>query len=114
MNTVVLNQVVLYRTILRMARMRKQHPSIELVGRLIRSRREALGLSQDDFAEKVNVDRAYYSHVERGRYNITLEVLFRISAGLACPPAELMPDLSDLTDLPHTSRARGRRKTEAE
>lgn len=95
-----------------MARMRKQHPSIEMVGRSIRTRREALGISQDDFAAKVNVDRAYYSHVERGRYNITLEVLFRIAAGLACPPAELMPELSALTDLPHTSRARGRRMAE--
>ena len=83
-----------------------------MVGRSIRTRREALGISQDDFAAKVNVDRAYYSHVERGRYNITLEVLFRIAAGLACPPADLMPDLSALTDLPHTSRARGRRMAE--
>ena len=90
--------------------MREQHPSIQAVGRLIRSRREALGVSQDDFAAKVNVDRAYYSHVERGRYNITLEVLFRISVGLGCPPAELMPDPAMLVDLPSTSRARGQRK----
>lgn len=82
-----------------------------MVGRAIRARREALGISQEDFAERVNVDQAYYGHVERGLYNITLEVLFRIAAGLACPPAELMPDLSALTELPHTSRSRGRRKT---
>ncbi|WP_411888378.1 helix-turn-helix domain-containing protein [Hydrocarboniphaga effusa] len=90
--------------------MRKQHPSIELVGRLIRSRREAMGVSQDDFAAMVNLDRAYYSHVERGRYNITLEVLFRIAVGLGCTPAELMPEASELTNLPATSRTRGRRK----
>lgn len=97
-----------------MARMRKQHPSIEAVGKAIRARREALGLSQDDFAARVHLHRAYYGHVERGLYNITLEVLFRISVGLGCQPAELMPDLVALTNLPRTSRARGRRRTEAE
>lgn len=89
--------------------MRKQHPSIEMVGRQIRARREALGVSQDDFAASVNMDRAYYGHVERGLYNITLEVLFRIAVGLKCTPGELLPDLSALKNLPTTSRARGRR-----
>lgn len=93
-----------------MARMRKQHPSIELVGRAIRARREALGFSQDDFAARVNLHRSYYGHVERGLYNITLEVLFRIAVGLGCAPADLMPDPSTLTNLPLTSRVRGRRK----
>lgn len=93
--------------------MRKQHPSIEMVGRSIRVRREALGVSQDDFAAKVNVDRAYYSHVERGRYNITLEVLFRIAVGLGCCPGELLPDITELHGLPHTSRARGKRSLPA-
>lgn len=93
--------------------MRKQHPSIEAVGRSIRARREALEISQDDFAATVNMDRAYYGHVERGLYNITLEVLFRIAAGLKCQPGDLLPDLSALTNLPTTSRARGRRKSPA-
>jgi len=72
-----------------------------------------MGLSQDDFAARVNLHRSYYGHVERGLYNITLEVLFRIAVGLGCPPAELMPDLSALTDMPHSSRARGRKKVPA-
>jgi transcriptional regulator with XRE-family HTH domain len=84
--------------------MRKQHPAIEMVGLAIRSRREAMKISQENFAAKVCIDRSYYSHVERGRYNITLEVLFRISSGLSCQPADLMPDLSLLVDLPKTSR----------
>jgi len=67
-------------------------------------------MSQDDFAARVHLHRSYYGHVERGLYNITLEVLFRISVGLGCSPAELMPDPALLTHLPMTSRARGRRR----
>lgn len=92
-----------------MGRMREQHPSIAAVGQAIRSRREELGFTQEDFAAQIGLDRAYYSHVERGRYNITLMVLFRIAEGLRCPPGELLPGLRALANLPEPTRSRGRR-----
>lgn len=88
-----------------MGRMQIQHPAIVSVAHAIRSRREASGHSQEEFAAVVGLDRAYYSHIERGRYNITLSVLFRIARGLQCAPAELMPALDALTDLPERSKA---------
>lgn len=88
-----------------MARMQEQHPAIVAVGREIRARREQTGLSQEDFAAAVGLDRAYYSHVERGRYNVTLSVLFRIASGLRCAPGDLMPELDLLVNLPERSKA---------
>lgn len=90
--------------------MREQHPAVVQVGRLIRDRREAMNVSQEDFAAEIGLDRAYYSHIERGRFNLTLVVLFRIAAGLKCQPAELMPDLVMLVELPPPMRTRGRHK----
>ena len=93
----------------RMARMPSpQHPAIVSVAQAIRSRRKASGHSQEEFAAVVGLDRAYYSHIERGRYNITLAVLFRIAWGLQCPPSELMPELAELTNLPERSKAQRR------
>jgi len=89
----------------------QQHPSIQLLGRAIRTRREQAGWTQEEFAGRVDFDRAYYSHIERGGINISLLVFFRIAAGLDCQPGELMPDKSALTDLPPPSRTRGRRQS---
>lgn len=102
--------MVLYLTILRIGRV-KQHPSIQLVCNVIRERRKEAGWSQEAFAGHINLDRGYYSHVERGSFNISLLVLFRIAAGLQCEPAELMPELSHLIELPPPSKTRGRRQS---
>lgn len=88
-----------------MARMQIQHPSIVSVGRQIRARREDAGLSQEEFAARAGLDRAYYSHIERGRYNITLSVLFRIAWVLKCDPGALLPPLAQLEGLPARSKA---------
>lgn len=90
--------------------MQAQHPSIASVGEAIRSRRLAIGLSQEDFAGGIDLDRAYYSHIERGEINISLLVLFRIAAGLKCDPGELLPNVRELKDLPPPSKTRGRKK----
>lgn len=89
----------------------QQHPSIEHLGRAIRARRLQLGWTQEDFAGRIDLDRAYYSHIERGGINISVLVLFRIAAGLDCNPGDLLPEKMALTDLPPPSRTRGRRQT---
>lgn len=89
----------------------QQHSSIEHLGRAIRARRLQLGWTQEDFAGRIDLDRAYYSHIERGGINISVLVLFRIAAGLDCNPGDLLPEKEALTDLPPPSRTRGRRQT---
>jgi len=52
------------------------------VGAAIRKFREKLGVTQDDFADKIDMHRAYYGEIERGKLNLTLRTLTRVCAGL--------------------------------
>jgi len=60
------------------------------LGTVIRSRRTALGFSQDTFADEIGMHRAYYSAIERGERNLTLQTLWRVAQGLQAKLAELM------------------------
>jgi len=90
--------------------MQSKHPSIASIGRAARARRLEMGLSQEEMAERVGLHRTYYSSVERGAYNITVLVLFRLAVGLECEPGDLLPERKSLKKLPPVSPARGRRK----
>lgn len=50
--------------------------------RAIRVRREATGLSQEAFGDKIGVNRAYYGDIERGTRNVTIRNLERVARGL--------------------------------
>jgi transcriptional regulator with XRE-family HTH domain len=52
------------------------------IGLALRRRREALDVSQEDFAELVQMHRTYYSSIERGLKNVRIETLERICAAL--------------------------------
>lgn len=60
------------------------------VGRTIREMRKKTGLSQDDFADHLDMHRAYYSAIERGEKNITLKTLHRLATGLGTTMAALV------------------------
>lgn len=62
------------------------------LGTAIRRRREALGQSQEDFAEAIDMHRTYYSSIERGERNLTVATLERVAAGLKAKPSELFAD----------------------
>jgi transcriptional regulator with XRE-family HTH domain len=47
-------------------------------GRAVRKFREAAGYSQERFAAAAKIDRAYYSRIERGHVNVSLEIIQRI------------------------------------
>ncbi len=53
-----------------------------LIGENARRRRSELGLSQEDVAHRVGITVGYYSQVERGRRNMTVDVLARIAEAL--------------------------------
>lgn len=48
-----------------------------------------MGLSQDAFADTIDMHRAYYSAIERGEKNVTVETLVRVATGLNATVAEL-------------------------
>lgn len=56
--------------------------SLQELGAAIRARREALGFSQESFADEIKMHRTYYSAIERGEKNLTVAVLERVARGL--------------------------------
>jgi transcriptional regulator with XRE-family HTH domain len=61
----------------------------ERFGFAVKSRREELGLTQEDLADKAGIHRTYLSDVERGFRNVSLLNLERMAAALALPLSEL-------------------------
>lgn len=61
-----------------------------VLGRNLRTYREARGLSQEDFALVLGVHRTYMGGVERGERNLTLKSVERIAATLKIDPLELL------------------------
>jgi transcriptional regulator with XRE-family HTH domain len=72
-----------------MGRKRGKADIRERFGFALKARREALGLTQEDFAERAGIHRTYLSDVERGSRNICLMNIERIAAALALPLSEL-------------------------
>jgi transcriptional regulator with XRE-family HTH domain len=60
------------------------------VGRNLRTHRHARGLSQEDFAEFLDVHRTYMGGIERGERNLTLKSLERIADRLGVDPVSLL------------------------
>lgn len=63
---------------------------LKQVGSKIRALRNETGLSQEDFAQKVKIDRTYISDVERGERNVSVLNLFKIAKGLKKPASLLL------------------------
>ena len=68
----------------------KSRPIVRRIGAAVRRRREALPLSQEAFADKVRMHRAYYGAIERGEKNLQISTLERVCAGLGSPMWEVM------------------------
>lgn len=54
----------------------------ESFGKRVRELRLSMKLSQEKFALKINMDRTYFSAVESGKRNISLENIKKIADGL--------------------------------
>lgn len=62
-------------------------------GNILRKIREARGLSQEEFAERCNISRAYYGRLERGEHSITLDLCRKISDATELSMSELFSDI---------------------
>lgn len=79
------------------------------IGKNIREKRRANGLSQDRFALLAGIDRSYMGRIERGEVSITIEKLYRIAATLQCEPITLLPRMSSIcSPAPRKSNKNGR------
>lgn len=61
----------------------------ESLGRAIRERRKALGLTLAQMAQRTNVSLGYLSQIELGKNSASIETLYRISLGLGVKIADL-------------------------
>ena len=59
-------------------------------GRVVRGRRNALGISQEQLAEIADLHRTYIGHIENGRVNISFENIARVARALESAIADLM------------------------
>ncbi len=63
-----------------------------VLGRNLRAHREALGYSQEAFADEVGVHRTYLGGVERGERNLTLRSVERIAQWLGVDSLDLLTE----------------------
>lgn len=62
-------------------------------GRIVRQRREALGLSQEELGAATNLSRNYIGMVERGETNPTLLVVQSLARALGTTMVSLVSEL---------------------
>nr|WP_276978497.1 helix-turn-helix transcriptional regulator [Ferrimicrobium acidiphilum] len=70
--------------------------SLATLGRRIRQKRKALQWTQEDLADKAEIDRSYIGGVERGERNLTFSVLCQVCTALGCDVAELTEGIPDI------------------
>ncbi len=61
----------------------------ERFGFSVKDRREALGLTQEEFAERAGIHRTYLSDIERGTRNVSLINIERVALALSLKISEL-------------------------
>ncbi len=64
----------------------------QTVGRNLRAYRQARGLSQEAFADVLEVHRTYMGGIERGERNLTLKSVERIADQLDLDPIALLTE----------------------
>ncbi len=62
----------------------------ERLGEAIKQRRIVLGLSQEEFAEKIDCHRNFIGRIERGEQNPTVDTLVRLAKGLRCKVLDII------------------------
>lgn len=64
----------------------------QLFGRNLRRLRSEAGLTQATLAERMGVDRAHVSNMERGLQNVTLLTMWDAAQAIGVSPARLLQD----------------------
>lgn len=63
------------------------------MGRVLRAQRTQRGLSQEELAHRVGLDRTYISLLERGLRQPTLSTIVKISSALEIQPEDFVAEL---------------------
>lgn len=65
------------------------------LGEVIRRRREAAGWTQEGFADEIEMHRAQYGLIERGKKDLRLSSLERVAAGLNVSLSAILREAED-------------------
>jgi len=65
-------------------------------GQVVRKRRQAMGVSQEELADRCNLHRTYISEIERGLKTVSLVSLLRIAEALDVPAHTLIEEVEFL------------------
>jgi XRE family transcriptional regulator, regulator of sulfur utilization len=68
----------------------KKSPANQALGNAMRTIRRQRGYSQEDFAPRAGIERSNYGAIERGEFNVTLDTIAKIAAGLGMTVVELL------------------------
>ena len=82
-----------------------------MFGRNLRRCRLAAGLSQEAVAERMGVDRAHISSMERGQQNVTLLTIWQAAQALGRKPGDFLDEEAAAAELANVARAPRRRRT---
>ena len=63
--------------------------------RVKKLRKERTDLSQENFANSIDMDRTYYSSIENGKRNVSLVNIEKIAKGLDISLSELFENIED-------------------
>lgn len=66
---------------------------LRALGYLVKQRRTALGISQEELGLRANLDRTYISGVERGVRNPSVTALVGLASGLGIKVSNLLDNL---------------------
>lgn len=68
-------------------------------GKACREFREKMNISQEKFALSIGMDRTYYSSVEAGKRNVSIQNIKKIADGLGISISELMNKAEKIDEL---------------
>lgn len=71
-------------------------PLLRRIGLVVRRYREANKLTQEAFADQHEINRTYYSAIERGTQNLSILNLERIARALDKPVSQLLREAEKL------------------
>jgi transcriptional regulator with XRE-family HTH domain len=72
----------------------KKNPTLVTIGQQIREARAKAGISQEELAYRVDLDRTYVGGVERGERNLGVLNLFKLAEALNIPAFALIKGIS--------------------
>ena len=85
----------------------KQRKSIrKAFGSLVRSKRNILGISQEELSFRSGLHRTYVGSVERGERNLSLENIYLLATTLECDPQDLLLSLENMIKLSNQSHSK--------